>query len=351
MKEILDIIITTHNDSQFLNEAIESVISDKSIQDEIGKVIIVDDGSETVHLKQVQSLIESHNKTTPNLMLLCNETPCGLSHARNVGIRESTAKYITFLDADDLKPPTWQKYVLKYLKNESPDILVTRSRLIDDFYNYLPFYDDNTAKSLFSGSNHKIFSGINKYNILLLEPQVGNKYFLAEHLKKKLFPIGRKYEDIYILSRMLLEMNEILFLNCTTHLYNITDRKDRITSSSALKFDILANLNNSIEIYKKNLYLNEKIKSKHEQEYSFNCLLYGYMRMIDWSLRTIDQKEIKDYATRASIILSTIPFKINFSRFLSGFIQIDVLKRYDQLLDILTNNDLEEKLNQYINIY
>jgi hypothetical protein len=42
---------------------------------------------------------------------------------------------------------------------------------------------------------------------------------------------------------------------------------------------------------------------------------------------------------------------VEFSRFLCGFVENEVLHRYDRLMDILSENMLQDPLNKYLEIY
>lgn len=84
------VVITTFNDLEFLTDALLSVLQQTRPADEI---IVVDDGSD-----QDPEIITSR---FPKVTLL-RKPNGGLSSARNVGLRKANARYITFLDADDI---------------------------------------------------------------------------------------------------------------------------------------------------------------------------------------------------------------------------------------------------------
>src|SRR6185312_2292164 len=91
----ISVIIPTYNREQYLNEAIQSVIS----QDFEGvlEVIISDDGSSDETLK----IAESFGSRIKILRKPKNCTTQGVSGTRNRGIEASTQPFICFLDSDD----------------------------------------------------------------------------------------------------------------------------------------------------------------------------------------------------------------------------------------------------------
>lgn len=93
-------IIPLFNGEQFINESIESLLSQTHPIDEI---IVIDDKSTDRGLEQVQKLTEK-NET---VKLLRNSSNKGSSHCRNLGIKESSGDYVLFLDQDDYLAPSF----------------------------------------------------------------------------------------------------------------------------------------------------------------------------------------------------------------------------------------------------
>jgi glycosyltransferase involved in cell wall biosynthesis len=86
---LISVIITCYNHGSFLQQAIESALTQNWPNKE---VIIVDDGS-TDHTRVVAKKYES-------IQYIYQENQ-GLSSARNTGAKNSSGDYIVFLDADD----------------------------------------------------------------------------------------------------------------------------------------------------------------------------------------------------------------------------------------------------------
>jgi glycosyltransferase involved in cell wall biosynthesis len=106
MTPSVSVIIPTYNREQFILAAIESVIS-QTFKDL--EIIVVDDGS----TDDTQSIVET---LKDNRIIYIRTDNKGPAHARNVGMRTATRKYIAFLDSDDLYLPDKLELQVSFLE-------------------------------------------------------------------------------------------------------------------------------------------------------------------------------------------------------------------------------------------
>lgn len=92
------VIIPLYNKEKFVENAVNSVLQQSFADFEI---IIVEDCS-TDKSREVVSKIQSNK-----IKILHHDKNKGLSASRNTGIKNATANYITFLDADDVWKPNY----------------------------------------------------------------------------------------------------------------------------------------------------------------------------------------------------------------------------------------------------
>src|SRR6267378_1967346 len=93
-RSYVSVIIPTYNRASLIGAAIQSVLDQtfKSVE-----IVVVDDGS----TDETQRALEPYAGKIVSLVTENN----GPAHARNVGMRAASGKYIAFLDSDDLYLP------------------------------------------------------------------------------------------------------------------------------------------------------------------------------------------------------------------------------------------------------
>ena len=96
----ISVVIPVHNRSRLLARALSSVARQSYPPWE---VLVVDDGSSD----DPQAVQHVWRKAYPDLPLrwFCNRPAHGVSHARNLGIREARGEWIALLDSDDMWLP------------------------------------------------------------------------------------------------------------------------------------------------------------------------------------------------------------------------------------------------------
>lgn len=92
----LCIIIPMYNGEKVIERTLRSILN-ANLPRDFYEIIVVDDGSTDGSLEVVNSLVNLF----PNLKTVSQENG-GSSKARNVGLKETSADYIWFIDADDM---------------------------------------------------------------------------------------------------------------------------------------------------------------------------------------------------------------------------------------------------------
>lgn len=115
---MISIIIPVYNVEKYLNQCIESIISQTYTEWEC---ILVNDGSKDNSGKICDSWAKKESR-----IYVIHQINQGVSAARNKGIKESKGEYIVFIDSDDWVEPNYLSDMLRGMfKNNNPDLVVT----------------------------------------------------------------------------------------------------------------------------------------------------------------------------------------------------------------------------------
>ena len=112
-ENLVSVVITTHNQSKVLCNAIDSVLAQtwKNLE-----FILVDDASTDNTFEMIQQMYGHLD----NLMYIANEEQVGASISRNIGVSYARGEYIAFLDADMLwGPDKLEKQMNQLLEQDS----------------------------------------------------------------------------------------------------------------------------------------------------------------------------------------------------------------------------------------
>jgi len=146
MNNLVSIITPSFNSSKFIEECIDSVLSQTYDNWEL---LIVDDCSSDNSC----NLIKNYNDS--RIVLIELEKNVGASEARNIIIRKTKGKYIAFLDSDDMWMPT---------KLENQIYFMQQKDIAFSFSSYQPMSEDGD----------KLFSVIKAPNIMTYSSYLKN---------------------------------------------------------------------------------------------------------------------------------------------------------------------------------
>lgn len=115
MNDLISIIIPCFNDAKYIEQSVNSALSQTYSSKEI---IIVDDGS-NFETKQILQKLEL------KIDLLITQENMGQSVARNNGISKANGEFVFVLDSDDFADPTYCEEAIKIFNSENDAVIVT----------------------------------------------------------------------------------------------------------------------------------------------------------------------------------------------------------------------------------
>ena len=182
----LSIIIPVYNVASSIDRCVESVASQDYPDMEI---ILIDDGS-------TDNSDESCDKWRhiDNRIIVVHKKNGGLSDARNTGLDIARGEIVTFVDSDDYIAPYTYSNVVKDMKPET-DIIE---------YPIYKFYGSR-QQTLLSFSHHTYTCGKDYWLTCqaYAHTYACNKIFRRHVFKDVRFPVGKVFEDVLTMERLI----------------------------------------------------------------------------------------------------------------------------------------------------
>lgn len=197
----VSIIIPIYNAENHLDKCIGPLL--EQTREDI-EIILVNDGS----TDGSESICRSFCEKDRRVRLITQEN-AGVSAARNTGLDYATGSLITFIDSDDYVEPDYIEYLSDLLEQNRSDIACCQHEEKSEL----------TGTCLIEGSEECLKEYLASNFIF---PSVWGKIYRKELFDGIRFPEGKRFEDNYILFRLL-------------------DRSDSVTVGNLCKYHYLSN--------------------------------------------------------------------------------------------------------------
>lgn len=233
-------IIPVFNSEKYLEECVNSVLNQT-----IGNIecILVDDGSTDSSAKICDSFAEKDNRVK-----VVHQKNSRIGAARNKGIDIAQGEFITFLDSDDTLEPNTYEIALKYMLCESVDIVEWDVQyFFDDDYSAAEYNKPQCSNSIVLNQSPQEtmrymydLKSLNKEfnNIGLVTHCVWTKLYRKELFEGNLrFPVGKEYEDEFIVHRLMERAHRIITINKRLSHYRLRPTSTIHTMPIAGKFN------------------------------------------------------------------------------------------------------------------
>ena len=120
---LVSVIMPAHNAERFLEEAIQSVIS-QTVTD--WELLVIDDCSSD----NTRQIAAEFSQKDPRIRLLANEQNMGVAKTRNRGLDLCSGQYVALLDSDDYWKPQLLEKMISRAKETEADIVYCSYELV-----------------------------------------------------------------------------------------------------------------------------------------------------------------------------------------------------------------------------
>lgn len=246
----LSMIVPIYNVEKYLEKCLESVIDSMGSFTNV-QIILVDDGSEDGSGEIAKRYAAIH----PQLLYLKKENG-GLSDARNFGLRYVEYAYVSFLDSDDYITQDYFSKIFEALQ-EKPDLIV------------FDWYD------IIENQNSKKVKGMDFEEVIWsIQPSAWNKVYKTSLFEEVEFPVGKIYEDVGTVYKLLYYTKSYIYLNSALYNYRKNRQGSILSTVSSKNNDLYNALEDTYSFY-----------SNKESFIDGNKegLCYQYVKLLVWS--------------------------------------------------------------------
>lgn len=207
---LISVIIPIYNAEKYLNRCIDSIIN-QSIGFENIELILVDDNSSD----NSKNIINEYCKKYSNIKSFFSSTNHGFpGYGRNIGLKNSTAKYIMFIDNDDTYEPDFCETIYNIIENENCDIVSSNYNFIEnDVIIKENTFDNIISEKNLKNDNLKLIKLNTFYNIR--DIAIWTKIFKSSIIKDNNIKFIEKglNEDTQFLYNYLFYANNLIYTN------------------------------------------------------------------------------------------------------------------------------------------
>lgn len=216
---LISVIIPVYNVEEYLHYAMDSLEKQTYKNFEI---ILVNDGSTDDSGK----LCDEYSEEYSNVRVFHKENG-GLSDARNFGVQQAKGEFITFLDPDDYLEVYSLELLAGIQEMYDCDIVSTRVKATELYNVYSNHYliEENFKNVVIM--DRDVFLEEAFYDKVATVSACGKLY--RKSILEIPFPIGRIYEDLYIISEHVGKVNKIV--HTPIQIYNYYKRQGSIVNS------------------------------------------------------------------------------------------------------------------------
>lgn len=302
MELTFSIIVPVYNCEKYLSRCLDS-IRKQTYQN--FECILIDDGSE-----DGSSIICENYKELDNRFYVIHQTNCGVSIARNKGIKEAKGDWICFVDSDDWIDEDYLECIHKSL--DKADVLIIG-------------YKKCSEDKLFSIEKLPLgyFNGKNDYTGLFQAPWT--KIVKREILNKNLISFPEGYvisEDLYFSFLLYFYVNVVYVIDYEGYNYYINP-------VSAMNTLSLKKINQEKEIVDKiEMFLAEKSSQREWKNYLNN-------KKINVRNRYLAIETFRDYKRWRELYKETNMYLIMNSPFSKKIVYLFLFFKFDFIVDII----------------
>ncbi len=253
----LSIIVPIYNTEKYLRKCVDSILAQTLTDFEC---ILVDDGS----TDNCPAICDEYAEKDPRIVVI-HKPNGGLSDARNAGLDIAKGDYIGFVDSDDWIETEMYNTLYSLAISNSSDISSCQiMRIFENKKMPYPISQDLAHHSKMLLTSTELLSSYERTR-LYLHTCVWNKIFKKHLFDNIFFPVGKLYEDEFIILDILdrcknIVITEKIFYNYRQRVGSILNSTYRFSCSDQIEVQ-----NRALDFFK---------RKKLKPQYYFSLVRY-----------------------------------------------------------------------------
>lgn len=216
----ISVIIPVYNSEKTIKKCIDSLLN-QTFKDL--EIILVNDASSDNSL----NIINSYKNN--NIIVINNDVNKGIGYSRNIGLKNASGEYISFVDSDDYVNNNAYEQLYNATNNNENDLVIC---------NYNKIINNSIVENEYIFENSKVTLKSNPEMLLNINPAPWNKLYKKELVKNLYFPENLKYEDTIFVLSAINRAKSIKIISDKLYNYIVRD-KSETTIVNEKVFDIL----------------------------------------------------------------------------------------------------------------
>jgi teichuronic acid biosynthesis glycosyltransferase TuaG len=215
-KSYIDIIIPVYNSEKYIQNTVNSVLNQTY---KYWRLIIIDDASTDNTIKILEKLYKKY-RNKKKITILKNQVNKGQAFSRNLGLKYSKSKLVSFLDSDDFWDKNKLKNQIKFMMTNNYDFTYTDYKIIKNnkiktikvpnYFNYKKFIHNSSINTCSIILKKKIIKNIYFKNLRFSEDYFFKCQILKKNVNAYKCPGSYAY---YLIRDNSLQSNRLSVLN------------------------------------------------------------------------------------------------------------------------------------------
>lgn len=267
MNRKVSIIVPVYNVEKYIDRCVDSLIKQSY---PFIEVLLINDGSTDSSAAKCQKWTLEDRR-----IRVVDKENGGLSDARNVGIEESDGEYLMFVDSDDFIDEDMVLKMLGKLEDTKSEVCVCDMQYV---------YDDGRVENS-CGGEFVEGSVCENPRLVGINNSACNKLFIRSLFNDIRFPVGKVYEDLATIPKVLFQASKIVKIS--EPFYNYYQRTGSIAHTASEKvFDVYDAIESCIKYMEKKQASTEVIDELHHL-----YILHG-LDLTTLRIKEFDQEEM-----------------------------------------------------------